>query len=1008
MPEQLIFTSKPTGIQPGRSGFQVVAQHSNLHPRLVAALEKESIYEFADSSQALPVICKFQIFEYGSERFHALTRTQSCGVDFTGRPNHIAHHLIFAKDELPACPPAAIFALWKGWRDKWETKPRYLGEWDRVNYENDAEPFQYSRIALPAKTWKARAGDEGAAALPLLNKAEHVIFPFPDGMEDTLIWLFLETQSLLPVEKAWEQTFTNYRIENDNLSRFRWIGNPLTANPLALGMDSLTLDVFHREQSLEVPQHELVEKARHPLQLPTPPIPRNQRSAISIAPFEDQGPIQDELLLNEKNAAAKPPAPSADELLESSMSSNLPDQHPEDSLADVFGDEADTHSTSSPSEASEDDLPQRTPQQRWTLIGISALAILMLVGAIFLAPVVVELLNRKVDPNPTARPVNDSTSLVERRQRAESLLQDPSSRIDTQIGEVDTIIEEGQFLLARAYLSRNRGREQVRNSDGFRRLETWFESQKSILERINRETGMLAQQVSQRKVLPGFEATQQDLHARIDSLAADLQSALRDSLQRIETDYESWLNQVRLKTANIPTFFIPIDRDQPHPMAKFDGIPQSAVDWLASLELFPVTSQIENIRILVSPFRGLNQFELAANDSIQLSLWKQSDRSLISYQSGQAEVIELRADPSDHDSLHFHWRYNPSQVPSNTPTLPEPPIILHFQNALTAQSINVVMLGGISQSVTAPAEVPFSFLELDPENYDMKVMDPVLREKLELFLLPPDRFLRLRSVDDRFHFAWDPALSTFHLYESKELDSKAVRNLQQQISQEHARLNQLNRQETIYRSISFLRNTPLWSLGREILPQGTCPKELETFQDFFESRGQNFFEYLRAILTHFADTYTLIRPSVMEQWVAFPKDRIPRTEDEVLTYRNMLLRTSKRLRSLLKQEDPNHLEHWRHFVTHFEFWLLGEHQKQLLDVLTLTPVEISLAHATDIDQVEDELTRVRNHIESLQLELESSSDLSQMQGIERWLLEIAAMDESLQTLPLILFDRNDS
>ena len=203
MPEQLIFTSKPTGIQPGRSGFQIVAQHSTINHRLAAALEKESIYEFSDTSHALPVICKYQRIEIGDDRFLVLTRMQSCGVDFTGRPNHIAHHLIFTQDEIPACPPSAIFALWQGWRHKWDNKPRYLGGWDRINYENEAEPFFFTRFSLPAKTWKAHTGDEGTAAIPLLSENEHVLFPFPEGKEDALIWLFLESQSLLPLKKAW-------------------------------------------------------------------------------------------------------------------------------------------------------------------------------------------------------------------------------------------------------------------------------------------------------------------------------------------------------------------------------------------------------------------------------------------------------------------------------------------------------------------------------------------------------------------------------------------------------------------------------------------------------------------------------------------------------------------------------------------------------------------------------------------------------------------------------------
>ncbi len=1009
MPEQLIFTSKPTGIQPGRSGFQVVAQHSAINHRLVAALEKESIYEFADSSQALPVICKFQKFEFGDERYAVLTRMQSCGVDFTGRPNHIAHHLVFETKELPACPPAAIFALWKGWRQKWDTKPRFLGGWDRVNYENENEPFYFTKFALPAKTWKAQVGDEGAAAVPVLTESDHTLFPFPEGKEDLLVWLFLESQSLLPIEKAWDLTFTNHRIENDNLSRFRWIGYPKGSGSAGISLDADEMDVFEHQERIIIPQHELADKARISPVVSKPPPPKKRTSAISIAPVDELEPIQDELGLEEVEVT-RPKLKmmvEKDELLESGLTSNLPDKHGDEVFGDIFTPDSNKKALKLPHGDLQDEEGMPVSEEkfltRFRLPILLVMLILFVIGAVLMAPRMVELFNRKADPAPVVINTGPSEDELKQQKRMAIIEMDDDARFASQLGEVQQIIDKGQFLLARAYLSKYRGDAEKSRDADYVLLEAWFDTQKSTLESVNRETGLLAKQVAKREVIIDFDERVSELETSIEAMAGDLQPSLRRGLERIKTNYRTWLNNVRLKTANVPTFFIPISLDAPNPEITFTHMPEVVKDWLAGLDHFPITAQIENIRIEVSPFRGLNQFELSAEDAIDLSLWKHSERSLISYLDGQTEVIEIISDPNDLSKISFHWRFTGATSNKSVSTFPEPPIILNFLNTLTNQALNVVMMGGISQSVTTPAEVPFSFLKLETGSYRFNIMDPVLKEKLELFLLPPSRFLRLRSLDDQYLFAWDQTTQAFHLYESKDLESGKVKALQQEISQQHSNLQRLEREQTIYRSVNFVKNTPLWSLGTEVLPSGSCPASLENFGVYYQTEGKNYFEYLRAILSYFASEHTLIRPAVMEKWVAYPKDKIPQTKEAVVTYRNMLLRTSKRLRSLLKQDDPGNLEYWGNFVTNFEFWLLGEHQSQLEDVLSLSPEEIGIAQQTDITAVEQDLKVAREKIQELQSTLANSSDLTEIANINRWILEMTSMEGNHHTTPLILF-----
>ena len=46
MAQQLIFTSTPQGLEPGRSGYCTVARHKDIRHRLVRELERFSVYDF--------------------------------------------------------------------------------------------------------------------------------------------------------------------------------------------------------------------------------------------------------------------------------------------------------------------------------------------------------------------------------------------------------------------------------------------------------------------------------------------------------------------------------------------------------------------------------------------------------------------------------------------------------------------------------------------------------------------------------------------------------------------------------------------------------------------------------------------------------------------------------------------------------------------------------------------------------------------------------------------------
>jgi hypothetical protein len=221
MARQLVFTSAPQGLTPGRTGFSTVARHGDLRERLVPLLEGLSVYP--PGWQPPPVICAFRLLDLGGTRIPVLSRVVDAGQDYTHRTNFLAHHLILDPDEIAAAPtPADIFLRWPGWLNRWEGAPRWLAEADFVNL---AALPPTAQPALPAQTWGRLAGDPGRAALLLDgNQPATRVLRCAPGAEDDLLALFRESAALLDPGQAWRAEFTTCIQITDTGTAFRWAG----------------------------------------------------------------------------------------------------------------------------------------------------------------------------------------------------------------------------------------------------------------------------------------------------------------------------------------------------------------------------------------------------------------------------------------------------------------------------------------------------------------------------------------------------------------------------------------------------------------------------------------------------------------------------------------------------------------------------------------------------------------------------------------------------------------
>lgn len=161
--QQLIFTSVPMGLEPGRSGYCTVARSQDLSKKEIREIEKLSVLDYSISKSSPPNIHSFRLIETKNSFFYLLSRIKSCGIDYSNRTNYIAHHVIIPPElinELP--PPSHIFEYWNGWKNQWDGSPKYLNEdifleLSKLNFDKKKE----------CNFWNSWTGDKNNSKIPL-------------------------------------------------------------------------------------------------------------------------------------------------------------------------------------------------------------------------------------------------------------------------------------------------------------------------------------------------------------------------------------------------------------------------------------------------------------------------------------------------------------------------------------------------------------------------------------------------------------------------------------------------------------------------------------------------------------------------------------------------------------------------------------------------------------------------------------------------------------------------
>src|SRR6266542_1132749 len=193
MPQQLIYTSAPRGLVAGRSGHCTVARSAAMREALMLQLEKLSYYQHLSLSggQERPIY-SCRVVDIRGSRYQVLSRIQDAGLDFTGRTNFLAHHLVFAPEEIRQFPsPPIILRDWTGWVKSWSKEPQLL-----ENEDWSALTKLSARVSVPAKDWQQLTGD-AVNGYGLLESRAGIAFRVDNLTEGQILELFAESLELL-------------------------------------------------------------------------------------------------------------------------------------------------------------------------------------------------------------------------------------------------------------------------------------------------------------------------------------------------------------------------------------------------------------------------------------------------------------------------------------------------------------------------------------------------------------------------------------------------------------------------------------------------------------------------------------------------------------------------------------------------------------------------------------------------------------------------------------------
>jgi hypothetical protein len=218
---QLVYTSAAKLLSAGQSGFGTVARSKSITPLLVSAIERVSQFASIRGLDSRRIIHVHRRITAGSNRFHVLTRIVDAGADYSGRTNHIAHHLVISQEEAArtaarGTTPADVLRQFP-WLARWEGNARFFEATEDVALES----FRPDGLNASRQSWASATGTAAHSRLLSWEGAPRTgVLIVPDAVDR----LALLAEALVEFgPQSWSRSFTTSLETTDELSELEWI-----------------------------------------------------------------------------------------------------------------------------------------------------------------------------------------------------------------------------------------------------------------------------------------------------------------------------------------------------------------------------------------------------------------------------------------------------------------------------------------------------------------------------------------------------------------------------------------------------------------------------------------------------------------------------------------------------------------------------------------------------------------------------------------------------------------
>lgn len=160
MAKQLIFGSVPHGLQPGRSGYCLVAGHTDLPQSLIRQLEQETSVFPEEGEQLHP---RHEIRQTGDIEWHLFTQ-QTTGIkDYTGRLSGITHIIAERAEALPDnIDPNTLLQHFTNWVTTLPDLPKTFGQAEEINLADLSGQGNGGRSVTPSRPERTDHSDKTA------------------------------------------------------------------------------------------------------------------------------------------------------------------------------------------------------------------------------------------------------------------------------------------------------------------------------------------------------------------------------------------------------------------------------------------------------------------------------------------------------------------------------------------------------------------------------------------------------------------------------------------------------------------------------------------------------------------------------------------------------------------------------------------------------------------------------------------------------------------------------